>query len=61
MTGNLSINLISNKLDQLKAMIEGKVDIFVVTATKLDSNSPTSQFYINSFTKNMTDLIEIEM
>ena len=42
-------------------MIEGKVDIFVVTDTKLDSNFPTSQFYINSFTKNMTDLIEIEM
>lgn len=32
-------------------MIEGKVDIFVVTDTKLDSNFPTSQFYTIGFTK----------
>ena len=45
--GNLNIKSISNELDQLKAMIEGKVDILVVTETKLDSTSPISQFYIN--------------
>ena len=32
-------------------MIEGKVDIVVVTETKLDSTFPTSQFCINCFTK----------
>ena len=37
--GNLNINSISNKFD-------GKVDILVVTETKLDSNFPNSQFLI---------------
>ena len=32
-------------------MIEGKVDILVVTGIKLGSTFPTSQFYINGFTK----------
>ena len=49
--GNLSINSISNKFDNLKAIIEGTVDILVVTETKLDSTFPTNQFYINGFTK----------
>ena len=33
--GNLNINLICNKFDQLKTMIEGKVDILVFIETKL--------------------------
>ena len=37
----LNINLISNKSDQLKAMIEGKVDILAVIETKLDSTFPS--------------------
>ena len=49
--GNLSISSISNKFDNLKAMIEGIVDILVVTETKLDSTFPINQFYINGFTK----------
>ena len=32
-------------------MIEGTVDILVVTGIKLDSTFPTSQFYVNGFTK----------
>ena len=32
-------------------MIEGKIDILEVTATKLDSSFATSQFYINGLTK----------
>ena len=32
-------------------MIEGKVDLVVVTETKLDPTFPTSQFSINCFTK----------
>ena len=48
---NLKINSVFNKFDQLKAMIEGNVDILIVTETKLDSAFPTSQFYKNGFTK----------
>ena len=32
-------------------MIEDKVDILVVSETKLDSTFLTSQFYVNSFAK----------
>ena len=34
--GNLSINSISNKFDQLKLFVQGKVDILIVIETKLD-------------------------
>ena len=44
--GNLNINSISNKFDQLKLLVRGKVDILVITETKLDSTFPTSQFLI---------------
>ena len=41
---NLNINSISNKFDQLKFLVQGKVDILVIMETKLDSTFPTSQF-----------------
>ena len=44
--GNLYINSIPNKFDQLKFLDRGNVDIFVITETKLDSTFPTSQFLI---------------
>ena len=47
--GNLNINSISNKFDQLKNLVEGNIDILVITETKLDSTFPTSQFLINGF------------
>ena len=47
--GNLNINSISNKFDQLKLFVQGKVDILIVTATKLDSTFPTSQFVIDGY------------
>ena len=34
--GNLNINFISNKFDQLKLSVQGNVDILVITETKLD-------------------------
>ena len=46
LVGNLNINSISNKFDQLKLLLRGKVDILVITETKLDSTFPTSQFLI---------------
>ena len=49
--GNLNINSISNKFDQLKLFVQGKVDILVITETKLDSTFPTSQFLIEGYSE----------
>ena len=57
--GNLNINSISNKFDQLKLFVQGKVDILIVTETKLDSTFPTSQFKIDIV--NHIVLTETEM
>ena len=45
----LNINSLFNKLDQLKLIIKNKVDILVITETKLDSSFPDSQFLIDDF------------
>ena len=49
--GNLNINAISNKFDQLKLLVRGKVDIPVITETKLDSTFPTTEFLIESYSE----------
>ena len=49
--GNLNINSISNKFDQLKLFARGKVDILIVTETKLDSTFPTSQFVTDGYSE----------
>ena len=49
--GNLNINSISNKFDQLKLFARGKVDILIVTETKLDSTFPSSQFPIYGYSE----------
>ena len=49
--GNLNINCISNKLENLKLLIQGKVDILVITDTKTDSNFSLNQFEIPSYSK----------
>ena len=49
--GNLNINSISDKFDQLKLLSRGKVDILVITETKLDSTFPTSQFLIEGYSE----------
>ena len=38
--------LISNKFDNLKLIIQGKIDILVITETKADSTFPLNQFAI---------------
>ena len=48
---NLNINSISNKFDQLKLLVRGKVDILVITENKLDSTFPTSQFLIEGYSE----------
>ena len=42
LTGNLYINSIPNKFDQLKFLDRGNANIFVITKTILDSTFPTS-------------------
>ena len=49
--GNLNINSISNKFDQLKLFVRGKVDILVMKKTKLDSTFPASQFLIEGYSE----------
>ena len=45
----LNINSIRNKLEQLKMLISGNIDVLVVTETKLDDSFPTAQFFIEGF------------
>ena len=47
--GQLNINSLRNKIDDLKALISGKLDILVITESKLDSTFPTNQFLIDGF------------
>ena len=58
--GNLNINSISNKSDKLKLIIQGKIDILVITETKTVSTFQLNQFAIQGYS-NLTGLIEIEM
>ena len=45
--GNVNINSISNKFNQLKLFVQDKVDILIATETKLGSTFPTSHFVID--------------
>ena len=47
--GNLNINSIPNKFDQLKAVIPGYIDILVLVETKVDVSFPESQFKIEGY------------
>ena len=49
--GNLTINSISNKFDQQKLFVRGKVGILVITETKLDSTFPFSEFLIEGYSE----------
>ena len=49
--GNLNINSISNKFDNLKLIIQGKIGILVITETKTDSTFPLNQFVIQCYSK----------
>ena len=47
--GNLNINSIAGKFDQLKLMVQYKVDILVLTETKIGSCFLNQQFHIEDF------------
>ena len=50
MTGNINLNSISSKFDQLKCLVEGNIDILFVTETVVDESFHTKQF-IDGFSK----------
>ena len=47
--GNLNINSLPNKFDQLREIVLKYVDFLVVTDTKLDDTFLTSQFLVTGF------------
>ena len=49
--GNLNINSFPNKFDELKVLVNGMLDILIITETKLDDTFPVSQFHIDGFSK----------
>ena len=57
--GNLNINSLPNKFEQLKDIVMQHIDILVLTETELDDTFATAKFLVNGF-QNRTDLTEIE-
>ena len=47
--GHLNINSIRNKIDMVSDLVEGKIDILLLSETKIDNTFPTSQFKISGF------------
>ena len=46
----LNINSIQSKFDLLAEGIKGKVDVFMMSETKIDETFPSRQFFIKGFT-----------
>ena len=49
--GNLNINSLPNKFEDLKILVKGKVDILVITESKLDHAFPDLPFHISGYNK----------
>ena len=49
MLGHLNINSIRNKFDALSDLIIGKIDIFLVTETKINESFPNQQFILQGY------------
>ena len=47
---HLNINSLRNKFEILKETVTNKVDILLISETKLDSSFPLNQFHIDGFT-----------
>ena len=45
----MNINSLRNKFDQLKILVQNKIDILVVTESKLDNTRPDSQFHLPGY------------
>ena len=49
--GHLNVNSLVQKIDSLKVIIPGNIDVMVITESKLDDSYPTSQFFIDGFSE----------
>ena len=49
--GNLNINSIRNKFEDLKVFIDKTFDILIITETKIDASFPENQFMIEGYCK----------
>ena len=47
--GHININSLRNKFDQLKEFVMGKIDILIISETKLDQTFPTGQFLMHGY------------
>ena len=47
--GHLNINSLRNKIEALKSVINGDIDILVITETKIDQSFPICQFFIEGY------------
>ena len=47
--GCLNINSIRNKVEMLSKIVEGKLDILLISEAKIDQSFPTSSFLIPGF------------
>ena len=47
----LNINSITHKFDQLSFIIQGNVDVLLVSETKLNETFPTDQFHIAGYSQ----------
>ena len=48
---DLNVNSISKKFDELNHLFQNKLDILVITETKIDSSFPIGQFVIKGFSQ----------
>ena len=49
--GHLNINSIRNKIDNLADIVSDKIDILLITETKIDKSFPNTQFLINCYSE----------
>ena len=55
--GNMNINAINKKFEQLKYIIKNNINVFIVTETKSDSSFPSSQMdLLNCFVEIETKM-----
>ena len=49
--GHININSLRNKFELLTEMVRDKVDLLIISKTKLDSSFPNAQFYLKSYSE----------
>ena len=49
--GQVNINSLRNKFHLLKDIVRDKIDVLMISRTKLDSSFPEAQFYMDSYSQ----------